>query len=219
MLDDSARLGLRARVLIARAAVVHVSAATAWELTIKAMFGKIEIPSGPPSRLVDQGLTLLDVAATHAEGIRDFPELLRRDPFDRLIVAQAAAEGLRLVTADRVLLGLDRDSSSTPACDRALAGMAVPRSRRPCRPFRGPASSRRRRSPGSAPRRRVARAGRVTCRWLHPACSRTCSAFRRRRSAGRSSRPSTSRPRPPSCDESVDRSRRRSRRAVPRCAR
>lgn len=109
VLDDSPRLGPRARDLIAGAAVVHVSAATVWELTIKAMLGKIEIPSGLPARLVDQGLTLLDVAAAHAEGIRGYPELLEHDSFDRLIVAQAAAEGLRLVTADRVLLGLGRD--------------------------------------------------------------------------------------------------------------
>jgi PIN domain nuclease of toxin-antitoxin system len=109
VLDDSPRLGGRARALISGSVAVHVSVASVWELTIKAMLGKIEIPAGLAARLVDQGLTVLDVTAVHAEGIRDFPELLKHDPFDRLIVAQAAAEALRLVTADRVLLGLGRD--------------------------------------------------------------------------------------------------------------
>ena len=50
----------------------------------------------------------MSVSAEHAEGIREFPELIRHDPFDRLIVAQASQAGLRLLTADRVLLGLGR---------------------------------------------------------------------------------------------------------------
>ncbi|MGQ0572708.1 MAG: type II toxin-antitoxin system VapC family toxin [Pseudonocardia sp.] len=108
-LDDSPRLGPGARRQIESAAVVHVSAATVWELTIKAMLGRIEVPAGLPTRFVDEGLSLLDVTAEHAETLREFPELLRHDPFDRLIVAQAATDGLRLVTADRVLLGLARD--------------------------------------------------------------------------------------------------------------
>jgi len=109
VLDDSPRLGPRARQLISGSAAVHVSAATVWELTIKAMLGKLDVPVGLPGRLVAQGLALLDVSAEHAEGLREFPELCRHDPFDRLIVSQAAGEGLQLVTADRVLLGLGRD--------------------------------------------------------------------------------------------------------------
>jgi PIN domain nuclease of toxin-antitoxin system len=42
-------------------------------------------------------------------GDREFPELIRHDPFDRLIVAQASRVGLRLLTADHVLLDLRRD--------------------------------------------------------------------------------------------------------------
>ena len=45
----------------------------------------------------------------HAEALRDFPELTRHDPFDRLLVAQASRAGLQLLTADHVLLGLGRD--------------------------------------------------------------------------------------------------------------
>lgn len=60
-------------------------------------------------RLEVEGFALLDVTAEHAEGLRGFPELVRHDPFDRLIIAQAVTEGLTLITADRVLLDLGRD--------------------------------------------------------------------------------------------------------------
>lgn len=109
VLDDSPRLGPRARQLISSAATVHVSAATVFELTIKAMLGKLSIPDKFAARLVDQGLALLSITAEQAEGIREFPELARHDPFDRLLVAQASHAGLQLLTADRVLLDLGRD--------------------------------------------------------------------------------------------------------------
>jgi PIN domain nuclease of toxin-antitoxin system len=60
-------------------------------------------------RLGDFGFTLMSISAEHTEAVRDFPELTRHDPFDRLLVAQASRAGLRLLTADRVLLGLGRD--------------------------------------------------------------------------------------------------------------
>jgi PIN domain nuclease of toxin-antitoxin system len=108
-LDDNPKLGKQARELIASATRVHVSAATVWELTIKSMLGKLSVPAGLTGRLTDQGLSLLGTTAEHAERIRDFPELVRHDPFDRLLVAQASLSSMQLVTADRVLLGLGRD--------------------------------------------------------------------------------------------------------------
>jgi PIN domain nuclease of toxin-antitoxin system len=109
LLDDSPRLGPQARQAITSAHSVHVSAATVWELTIKAMLGKLTVPADLSNRLTGQGLELLSITAEHAEAIRDFPELARHDPFDRLIVAQASRAGLRLLTADHVLLDLRRD--------------------------------------------------------------------------------------------------------------
>ena len=109
LLDDSSRLGSRARQAITSGQGVYVSAATVWELTIKAMLGKLSVPADLSTRLTAQGLALLSVTAEHAEAIRDFPELVRHDPFDRLLVAQAARAGLQLLTADHVLLGLGRD--------------------------------------------------------------------------------------------------------------
>jgi PIN domain nuclease of toxin-antitoxin system len=109
LLDDNPRLGPRARRAITSAQGVHVSAATVWELTIKTMLGKLSVPADLTKRLTGQGLVLLNVTAEHAEALRDFPELTRHDPFDRLLVAQASRTGLRLFTADQVLLGLGRD--------------------------------------------------------------------------------------------------------------
>jgi len=109
LLDDDPRLGPQARKAVTSAQGVHVSAATVWELTIKSVLGKLTVPADLSQKLTGQGLELLSVTAEHAEAIRDFPELTRHDPFDRLIVAQAARTGLRLLTADHVLLDLRRD--------------------------------------------------------------------------------------------------------------
>jgi PIN domain nuclease of toxin-antitoxin system len=109
LLDDNPRLGPQARRAITSAQGVHVSAATVWELTIKTMLGKLSVPADLSTRLTSQGLELLSITAEHAEALRDFPELTRHDPFDRLLVAQAARAGLQLLTSDQVLLGLDRD--------------------------------------------------------------------------------------------------------------
>jgi PIN domain nuclease of toxin-antitoxin system len=109
VLDGNPRLGQGARAAIVSDTAVHVSAASVWELTIKAMLGKLTIPDKLSGRIVEQGLVLLNVTAEHAEGLKDFPELAKHDPFDRLLVAQASIDGLRLLTADRVLLALGRE--------------------------------------------------------------------------------------------------------------
>jgi PIN domain nuclease of toxin-antitoxin system len=96
LLDDNPGLGSQARQAITSARGVHVSAATVWELTVKTMLGKLAVPADFSKRLTAQGLELLNAAA---EAIRDFPELTRHDPSDRLIVAQAARAGLRLLTS------------------------------------------------------------------------------------------------------------------------
>jgi len=102
--DDNPRLGRRARNTIENADTVYVSAATIWELTIKKMLGKLDLPEAFDVALAEQGITYLSVTAEHAAGIEEFPELLRHDPFDRLLVAQASRERCDLLTADQVLL-------------------------------------------------------------------------------------------------------------------
>lgn len=105
-LDDNPRLGPLARQAINAASEVFVSAASVWELTIKSMLGKARIPARFTQRLTDDGFTVLEVTGHHAEYLREFPQLAKHDPFDRLILAQAAYERLQLLTADGILLRL-----------------------------------------------------------------------------------------------------------------
>jgi PIN domain nuclease of toxin-antitoxin system len=89
--------------LIAHADEVFVSTATIWEMSIKAARGKLD----PRALLaMDELETLpfnvLPVLLMHARAVRDMPDL-HRDPFDRLLVAQAITEDLRLLTVDREL--------------------------------------------------------------------------------------------------------------------
>ena len=89
---------------IGDANIVYVSAGTIWELTIKAVLGKVAVPADFNDLLISQGLTSLPVSADHAAGIDHFPELLRHDPFHRLLMSQARLERADLLTADRILL-------------------------------------------------------------------------------------------------------------------
>jgi PIN domain nuclease of toxin-antitoxin system len=108
LLSGRGRFGSRTERLLREAEAVHASAASVWELTIKSMLGKVRIPDEFESEITRQGLSILDVTASHGGGIRNYPEIARHDPFDRLLVSQAEIEGMRLVTADRVLLALRR---------------------------------------------------------------------------------------------------------------
>jgi len=85
---------------------VFLSAVTAWEVASKAASGKLRLPEPPgtyvPRRMADQGLRPLPVLHSHATAVFDLPDH-HRDPFDRLLVAQAKLEGLVLVTADRIV--------------------------------------------------------------------------------------------------------------------
>lgn len=103
LVSDVSRIGPRARSAIDAAGEVYFSAASIWELEIKRQLGKIEFPAGLVDRLPSFGLRELPVAARHAAGIVGI-ELPHRDPVDRLLLSQANAEGLMLVTADAVLL-------------------------------------------------------------------------------------------------------------------
>ena len=79
---------------------VRVSAATIWEITIKQALGKITAPPDLPERVRDSGFRQLPISFTHAIAAGRLP-LLHRDPFERMLVAQARCEGLTLVTTDQ----------------------------------------------------------------------------------------------------------------------
>ncbi|MGH9083094.1 MAG: type II toxin-antitoxin system VapC family toxin [Acidimicrobiales bacterium] len=79
--------------------VVAVSAASIWEITIKRQIGKLRFEGSPADEVRAAGFEHLPITAAHAELAGDLP-LHHRDPFDRMLVAQAQAEGLTLVSGD-----------------------------------------------------------------------------------------------------------------------
>ena len=96
------KLSARARQLIERSDV-YVSAASIWEISIKTALGKLAMDAHQVLEAVDPaGFSLLSVSGEHAADVGDLP-LHHRDPFDRLLVAQARSESMRLLTNDEVL--------------------------------------------------------------------------------------------------------------------
>jgi PIN domain nuclease of toxin-antitoxin system len=91
------------REMIAEADTVYVSTATIWEMSIKAARGRLE-PRAELAidELEDHDFVELPVLLVHARAVRLMPHL-HRDPFDRLLVAQAITEDLRFLTLDREL--------------------------------------------------------------------------------------------------------------------
>jgi len=101
---DDPRLGVATRRMLQHASEVRFSAASAWEIGIKLTLGKLSLPRDADisAALADSGFLPLAVDIAHAQGVQRLPPL-HRDPFDRMLVAQARIEGLTLVTADRQL--------------------------------------------------------------------------------------------------------------------
>ena len=82
--------------------VVFVSAASAWEIEMKRSLGKLKAPSDLDEQLQEKRFTELPIRLRHVQSLRSLPSL-HRDPVDRMLVAQAGAENLVLVTADEKL--------------------------------------------------------------------------------------------------------------------
>ena len=99
-LADDPRLGSRAREAIAAAEnLVVASAASAWEIAVKRALGKLEAPEDLSGALAEAGLQPLPITVEHAVAAGALPAH-HADPFDRMLVAQAATEGLAIVTVD-----------------------------------------------------------------------------------------------------------------------
>lgn len=101
--ENSERLNPAVREAVMNGAnQVYVSAVTAWELTIKATLKKIRIPDDFESQVEHCGFTSLPIQVKHALRVRELPEF-HRDPFDRMLIAQAMAEELTLVSHDTAI--------------------------------------------------------------------------------------------------------------------
>ena len=94
------RLGPEARKVIAEAEIVYVSMASAWEAVIKVSIGKLKLEARFEDGVSESGFQPLPIRFRHIDRLASLP-LLHRDPFDRMLIAQALADDLTIVTEDR----------------------------------------------------------------------------------------------------------------------
>jgi PIN domain nuclease of toxin-antitoxin system len=100
-LDDNSRLSKQAKNYIADVDnIIFVSAVVIWEIRIKEALGKLEIAPDFFNIVKQQGFEILSITAQHANKVGDIP-MHHRDPFDRMLIAQAIEESLTIVTHDR----------------------------------------------------------------------------------------------------------------------
>lgn len=99
-LDDPKRLSRAARRAIQDGSnPVYISAAVAWEITIKKALGKLDAPDDLEDAIEANRFLSLPITIPHALAVRSLPHH-HRDPFDRILIAQALHEGFRLVNRD-----------------------------------------------------------------------------------------------------------------------
>jgi len=99
-LADDPSLGAEAKALIADDRnEIYVSAVSTWEIAIKRSKGLLQAPENLDAIVEDEGFEKLSISLFHGESAGALPEI-HRDPFDRMLIAQAQAEGLELVTSD-----------------------------------------------------------------------------------------------------------------------
>jgi PIN domain nuclease of toxin-antitoxin system len=96
------RLRSPLRKKIAQTPGVFVSAASVWEASIKVALGKLEMPDSLTVALREEGFRELPITFRHAEEVTLLPDI-HKDPFDRMLIAQARAEALVLVTNDETI--------------------------------------------------------------------------------------------------------------------
>lgn len=105
-ITDSPKLPKKAREMIdSPRSTVWISAATVWEIAIKHSLGRGEMPVSSQDALRyfrESGYRFLPIEPEHAIAIEDLPAH-HADPFDRILVAQALVEPMRLITHDRVV--------------------------------------------------------------------------------------------------------------------
>jgi len=97
---DDRRLGSAEREAIRNPAnEVYLSAASVWEIVLKQALGRLRVPEPASAAALRLGFQPLPITFEHAEATAALPSL-HRDPFDRLLVAQARVESLTLITHD-----------------------------------------------------------------------------------------------------------------------
>jgi PIN domain nuclease of toxin-antitoxin system len=98
--------GTLKRTLQDSATTVYLSAAVACEIVIKRALGRLDFEGSVGAAAAEEGFEMLPITLAHADEVARLPEH-HRDPFDRLLIAQARREGLTLATHDRLLKRYD----------------------------------------------------------------------------------------------------------------
>lgn len=102
-LQDAHELGENARQIIQQPRnQVVVSAASLWEISIKQAKGLLSVEEDLEGLVTDEGFLALPIALFHAQQAGRLP-LIHKDPFDRMLIAQAQAEGCELLTSDGII--------------------------------------------------------------------------------------------------------------------
>jgi PIN domain nuclease of toxin-antitoxin system len=106
-LDDSPFLSDKVRNAIANSEnLVVLSSVVIWEIRIKQALGKLVIAPEFYDVIKDEGFEMLSITPDHANAVGELP-MHHRDPFDRMIIAQAKLEGLTIATQDPVFKKYD----------------------------------------------------------------------------------------------------------------
>ena len=101
--EASAALGATARTAIANpTSEILVSVAGLWELTIKQSLGRLSLPDDLEVMVANQGFSVLPITFDHLRQLGSLPRRNHRDPFDRMMIAQALAEGIPIATGDPI---------------------------------------------------------------------------------------------------------------------
>jgi len=111
--SDSPRLTAKIkRAFEDRTNVFYFSVSSAWEIAIKHKLGQIDLPEAPEryiqTRIMTYDLQLIDVSLGHALRAGSLP-IHHKDPFDRMIIAQAQVEGLMVATPDKAFVPYDAE--------------------------------------------------------------------------------------------------------------
>jgi PIN domain nuclease of toxin-antitoxin system len=102
-LANHPKLGKKAhQIIVDERNEVYVSAVSVWEIAIKKNKGLLKAPDDIDTIVEDEGFSKLPISLFHGEQAGNLP-IIHRDPFDRMLIAQAQAEGMELMTADKTI--------------------------------------------------------------------------------------------------------------------
>ena len=106
--DDPKLPGRHAQIISEAGNHIIVSVASLWEIEIKKAVGKLVVDSDYIEAIKSNGIELLSIHPSHIVGLRSL-SLFHNDPFDRIIIAQAQAECMTLLTIDKMVKKYDVD--------------------------------------------------------------------------------------------------------------